>query len=77
MLILMFSNEYMKVQLAKLKADQEKSGKKAEHKVSFSPSLLDYRHHCQAALTCLGELQDSRPDVGQGVSRRIIHIEHS
>ena len=27
------SNEYMKVQLAKLKADQEKTGKKADHKV--------------------------------------------
>jgi hypothetical protein len=27
------SNTYMKVQLAKLKADQEKSGKKSEHKV--------------------------------------------
>ncbi|OCF37241.1 hypothetical protein I317_00033 [Kwoniella heveanensis CBS 569] len=29
------SNEFMKVQLAKLKADQEKSGKKAEHKENF------------------------------------------
>ncbi|WVF68905.1 hypothetical protein IAT40_003678 [Kwoniella sp. CBS 6097] len=28
-------NEFMKVQLAKLKADQEKSGKKAEHKENF------------------------------------------
>jgi len=27
------SNEYMKVQLAKLKEDQAKSGKKVEHKV--------------------------------------------
>ena len=29
------SNEYMKVTLAKLKADQEKSGKKVEHKVGL------------------------------------------
>lgn len=28
------SNDYMKVQLAKIKAEQEKSGKKTEHKVS-------------------------------------------
>ncbi|KAK1925807.1 hypothetical protein DB88DRAFT_509461 [Papiliotrema laurentii] len=28
-------NDYMKVQLAKLKAEQEKSGKKAEHKENF------------------------------------------
>jgi hypothetical protein len=29
------SNEFMKVQLAKLKAEQEKSGKKVEHKENF------------------------------------------
>ncbi|ORX37339.1 hypothetical protein BD324DRAFT_625750 [Kockovaella imperatae] len=28
-------NEFMKVQLAKLKAEQEKSGKKADHKTNF------------------------------------------
>ncbi|KAL7420817.1 hypothetical protein Q5752_004770 [Cryptotrichosporon argae] len=28
-------NDYMKVQLAKLKAEQEKSGKKVEHKENF------------------------------------------
>ncbi|KAL1413066.1 hypothetical protein Q8F55_000815 [Vanrija albida] len=28
-------NEYMKVQLAKLKAEAEKSGKKADHKANF------------------------------------------
>ncbi|GFZ45098.1 hypothetical protein JCM24511_02824 [Saitozyma sp. JCM 24511] len=28
-------NEYMKVQLAKLKAEQEKTGKKVEHKENF------------------------------------------
>lgn len=33
-LILTSSNQFMKVQLAKMKADQEKSGKKSDHKVS-------------------------------------------
>ena len=68
----------MKVQLAKLKAEQEKSGKKAEHKVSF-PSVLTrpvpfcfcptYSLHCwipRTELTISGELQNGRSDVGFG-----------
>lgn len=31
------SNQFMKVQLAKLKADQEKAGKKGDHRVSQPP----------------------------------------
>ena len=38
------SNEYMKVQLAKLKADQEKTGKKVEHKVCLRASCGHSRH---------------------------------
>lgn len=37
------SNDYMKVQLAKLKAEQEKSGKKSEHKVGSA----SYSFRCQ------------------------------
>jgi hypothetical protein len=37
------SNEYMKVQLAKLKADAEKSGKKSDHKVSDYPHSLEQK----------------------------------
>lgn len=33
------SNQFMKVQLAKLKADQEKAGKKGDHRVSQPPPL--------------------------------------
>lgn len=55
---LTISNQFMKVQLAKLKADQEKSGKKGDHRVS----------HPRRPRTCLksnqtGELQEGRCHV--------------
>jgi len=39
----------MKVQLAKLKADQEKSGKKIDHKVGMG-GAVEGRHQAQTAL---------------------------
>ena len=53
----------MKVTLAKLKAEQEKSGKKHEHKVSSQALDADIE-----LTPVVGKLQDCRSDVGQGVS---------
>ncbi|EIW73517.1 hypothetical protein TREMEDRAFT_56222 [Tremella mesenterica DSM 1558] len=36
-------NEYMKVQLAKLKAEQEKTGKKADHKENFKKVAASWK----------------------------------
>jgi hypothetical protein len=59
------SNTYMKVQLAKLKADQEKSGKKSEHKVRCATTKRVGRMMADGAT---GELQEGRSDVGYCVS---------
>jgi hypothetical protein len=55
----------MKVQLAKIKAEQEKTGKKSEHKVSAPSQLLSVRF-AQAHIR-QGELQEGRRDVEECV----------
>lgn len=69
------SNDYMKVQLAKLKAEQEKTGKKADHKVSsfaLTGDAVQQRHRASLAgrelTSVIGELQEGRSDVGHCVS---------